>query len=647
MSKTRVFIYGSCVSRDTFEHFDPEQFELVQYVARQSALSATTRPVELMAPPTLESRFQQRMIAGDFGSSLRRMLPEFAEHVDVLLVDLTDERLGVYLLPDGTVLTRSVELIQSGAENHLPQGTRHLAFGTQQHFEYWQGAIRALGESIRGIMPHVGIALLDLPWAEWSESGQPTPDSFGVSAAQANPVFRPYVDAAAQALGAHVVTVDPATVVSGPHHPWGDAPFHYAEHVYLDVVRQLTGIEGRVVWGPGAQPVTGGHRMPSADVPRVMNPAGPQTGSRSAVPAHTANGAGGPGAASKPKSTAVVKATIADGAAGVAAQIERNGALPKYLHLDLLGVVPDGRNLMQAARQDPRARDALNYLTNNGFYIYKVDAGTTRLVQHDELKNLWQAVKSGTYKITPDNNVVYHFSPATNGRTTKLVVVFSPMTDRLETSINRHFFQTYKAIQKHLVPGTGVLRIADLGGVRGAFYLNTTYLPGNSERISRFISEFIAENAIAQENVVLYGPSKGGSGALHQGLLNAWNFVAVDPILNDAHYEQNHDDVHFTSGGIFPETKESVFGRLAQYARGVQYPEWYHPVVVTSHRSPQYEYIGTTLAPIGDHITFLDSDNQKIKTHSDVPGQTIQHQAMALNALLSGFGLPVGVHQVA
>lgn len=261
MSKTRVFIYGSCVSRDTFEHLDPEQFELVEYVARQSALSATTRPVESVAPPTLTSRFQQRMVTGDFQSSLRPLLAQHAADIDVLLIDLTDERLGVYLLPDGTVVTRSVELIESGAEQSLPQGAHYVAFGTQQHYEYWSGAIRALGDSIRQTAPRAAIALLDIPWAEWSESGQQTPDSFGVGAAQANPVFRSYVEVAAQALGAHVISLDAAEVVSGPHHPWGDAPFHYAEKVYLEIVRLLTGAEGRVVWGPGAS------RTMTADLP--------------------------------------------------------------------------------------------------------------------------------------------------------------------------------------------------------------------------------------------------------------------------------------------------------------------------------------------------------------------------------------------
>ncbi|MFD2026050.1 DUF6270 domain-containing protein [Promicromonospora aerolata] len=252
MTSTRVFIYGSCVSRDTFEHLDPSQFELVQYVARQSALSATTRPVSLVAPPGMTSRFQQRMIEGDFGSNLRPLLQKYANETDVLLIDLTDERLGVYLLPDGTVVTRSVELIESGAEQSLPSGTHYVQFGTQQHFEYWSGAIRALGDIIRSTMPHVSVALLDLPWAEWSESGDRTPDSFGVGASQANPVFRPYIEAAVTALNAHVISLGPDQVSSGPHHPWGDAPFHYSENVYLETVRRLTGSEGRVVWGPGA-----------------------------------------------------------------------------------------------------------------------------------------------------------------------------------------------------------------------------------------------------------------------------------------------------------------------------------------------------------------------------------------------------------
>jgi len=271
MTKTRVFIYGSCVSRDTFEHLDPERFELVAYVARQSALSAYTRPVELMPPPTLESRFQQRMISGDFASSLRPQIAAAATDTDLVLIDLVDERLGAYLLPDGSVITRSVELMESGAEQYLPQGAQHLAFGTQQHFEYWPTAIGYIGERLRHYMPQATVALLDVPWAEWSETGEQTPDSFGVSARDANAVFQSYVQLATQALGAQVVSLDPSEVISSPTHPWGDAPFHYAENVYLNVVKRLTGAEGRVIWGAGATRTRTADLNPVRDVAGATN----------------------------------------------------------------------------------------------------------------------------------------------------------------------------------------------------------------------------------------------------------------------------------------------------------------------------------------------------------------------------------------
>ncbi|GAA1731245.1 hypothetical protein GCM10009809_28440 [Isoptericola hypogeus] len=279
MSKTRVFIYGSCVSRDTFEHLDPARFVLDQYVARQSALSAYTRPVTLIDPPTLESPFQQRMVAGDFASSLQVLIPEAAARTDLVLVDLTDERLGAYVLPDGSVVTRSTELIQSGAEQQLPAGSQHLAFGSDQHFQYWSQGIAAVGELIRHHMPQAAVALLDIPWAERSETGASTPDSFGVSAAEANPVLRAYVQVAAQALGAQVVSLQPDEVASSPNHPWGEAPFHYAEDVYLRVVKMLTGTAGRAVWraddGPGAGTSTasGARRSPTRTSTRASHAA--------------------------------------------------------------------------------------------------------------------------------------------------------------------------------------------------------------------------------------------------------------------------------------------------------------------------------------------------------------------------------------
>lgn len=253
MKRNRVFIYGSCVSRDTFEHLEPSEFELIQYVARQSAVSAYTRSVDMVEPPVLRSPFQHRMVAGDYASNLRDLIPEVGPTIDLVLTDLIDERLGVYVLPDGSVITRSLELIESGAEKTLPAGTQHVPFGTSQHVQYWSAGIKTVGQLLRRFMPQAAVVLLDIPWAERSLSGEPTPDSFGVKSSEANQVFPSYIARAAEALDARVISIGPGDAVSSPHHPWGDAPFHYAEAVYIEIARQLTGRPGRLVWGEADQ----------------------------------------------------------------------------------------------------------------------------------------------------------------------------------------------------------------------------------------------------------------------------------------------------------------------------------------------------------------------------------------------------------
>ncbi|WP_418275971.1 DUF6270 domain-containing protein [Isoptericola jiangsuensis] len=247
MTRQRVFIYGSCVSRDTFTRFDPHLFRMIDYVARQSALSAGTPPVTAVEPPVMDSPFQQRMVSGDFASNLQHRLAKQADLTDLVLIDLTDERLGVHLLPDGTVVTRSPELIASGAEQDLPGGTRHLKFGAAEHRERWAACIDVVGDLLRHHLPGVPVALLDVPWAARSESGAAPPDSFGMTADRANPVLRDYADMAARALGADLIRVRPDAVSSSPHHRWGDAPFHYTEAVYLRLVRRISGTAGRPV----------------------------------------------------------------------------------------------------------------------------------------------------------------------------------------------------------------------------------------------------------------------------------------------------------------------------------------------------------------------------------------------------------------
>ncbi|QAY63615.1 hypothetical protein ET495_10540 [Xylanimonas allomyrinae] len=234
-----VFIWGSCVSRDTYSRMTPGTYRLLAYVARQSAISAATPPVTGVAPPRLDSAFQERMVRGDFESNLLPMIKAAATSIDVLLVDLTDERLGVLTVPDGTAITRSNELIASGADRSLREEYAHRTFGSDAHFETWLDAVDAVGRSIRAAAPGLRIVLLDIAWARHFENGEPTPASYGLSAAAGNGLMRRYVDAAAAALRAHVVSLPESAVTADAAHVWGEAPFHYTSATYAKAVTAI------------------------------------------------------------------------------------------------------------------------------------------------------------------------------------------------------------------------------------------------------------------------------------------------------------------------------------------------------------------------------------------------------------------------
>lgn len=325
-----------------------------------------------------------------------------------------------------------------------------------------------------------------------------------------------------------------------------------------------------------------------------------------------------------------------DGPEGFAHEAEKRGALPAFLHVEHGEIAGENLNLMHAARLDSRARGVLDAASKLGYYIYMGRRGETRLIQHERVRGLWQNVTEGQYQMT-DEGIVYRFEPS-EGPLQRLVVVFSSMSaDPFETSINRHFVQSYPSLKKFLPPDTGVLRIGDLGGVKGAFYINTTYLPDNVQTVTDFIENFVQTHEVARERVVLYGPSKGGTGSLFHALHSGWHSVSVDPVTADEIYVKVYNDSHFTTGGIFPQTKEEAFDAVVESARVRADDEQWQRAIITSNHSPQKPYTDAHIAPIATRVSVLDSRNPKITGHPTVAANTMWAQVMVLNNVLMGY----------
>ncbi|MCD4852205.1 DUF6270 domain-containing protein [Arthrobacter sp. AK01] len=228
----RIYVYGSCVSRDSVEFLDMSLHRLLGYTARQSLISAVGDVYPASAQQgTLESRFQIRNLQGDFDGSIFRTLLDVADQADYIFWDLTDERLGVIKVAENTYVTRSVELIQSGLIENLEKAA-WIQFGTEEHYELWQESVRQFAEFTRAHGLQSKLVLFNLPWSMWDDEGTPLKKIWDLFPDEANNVLARYVAVVRQHMDVNYLDIPWAQVAASKTHKWGVAPYHYEDHVY-------------------------------------------------------------------------------------------------------------------------------------------------------------------------------------------------------------------------------------------------------------------------------------------------------------------------------------------------------------------------------------------------------------------------------
>ena len=288
----KVAIFGSCVSRDSVE-FMPEA-EVVTYVARHSVTSLESpHGAEGMDLSELTSAFQERMVTNDLhGSGLERIV-HTASDLDVVLLDLVDERRGFWQFSDGTTMTNSIEVESCGAARAARRGgARLVEFGTDEHFKAWKSGYIKLIDGLKGAGLWEKTILLDIEWAGAVDGAQhPQNDSLaklgrnwrrlqrgsreanrrltrGEGIAEALSSLRnvrpteaeEYADRAvaanadfvryrrfAQSMVKSTVTRASSQVRINRDHKWGPQPFHYRDEDYRSIVQNVRDLVNE--WG--------------------------------------------------------------------------------------------------------------------------------------------------------------------------------------------------------------------------------------------------------------------------------------------------------------------------------------------------------------------------------------------------------------
>lgn len=231
----RVFILGSCVSRDALE-LVPGEFELAAYLARTSIASIGMPRVDDAAVrevvANLPSAFQRRMLANDLDKSTLATIA--ATPHDVLLVDCIDERFPLVRAGE-TFFSYSGELKAGGLSI---EGRETIAPGSDDFVESWVAGFEKLLASVDPLRVVINRAL----WAEHFPDGTPVSSVGWIR--RSNATLRRLYDVVAERWALPGIDYPEALIVGDPQHRWGVAPYHYAQRFYDHTIASLQALVG-------------------------------------------------------------------------------------------------------------------------------------------------------------------------------------------------------------------------------------------------------------------------------------------------------------------------------------------------------------------------------------------------------------------
>lgn len=289
-------------------------------------------------------------------------------------------------------------------------------------------------------------------------------------------------------------------------------------------------------------------------------------------------------------------------------------------------------NFLAVARKNEVAKRLVEELSNNKFFLVAHSNGVSLFVKMIDSATFSVYFKNKNIKIWNDCFYTLEAPQQEIVGEARLLVVFSSIADLpFNASIDRRmFFKNFSTISKYIPKNTYILRIADIGGVLGGFYLNSNADMQFENKIEKLIRKLQLELSISDKYTVLYGGSKGGTGALYHGIKMGLKALVVDPIISDIHYLEKLNDLHFVRN-VFPESKQDKFSRLfdENKTKDLSFVK-----LVTSPNSEQFIYISELILIPRINISSYIFSNPNIKGHTDVGQNTLNFVVSMLNNML-------------
>lgn len=280
--------------------------------------------------------------------------------------------------------------------------------------------------------------------------------------------------------------------------------------------------------------------------------------------------------------------------------------------------------LLSGAGKHPDLVNLLNELAGMDYILYRGTKKSAWFIR----RRLYDSRSLKRFK-----DVFYQLNIPEKKRITnkrnKLVVFFLslPPVDGLISNDpqDRSFTEMFLNIQRSLVKDTFVLRIADLNLVRGSFYANSVNFQDYEQQIQSLIRKIMTENDITVDNVVTYGVSRGGVGALIHGAWLNSRIVAVDPIINDEYYVKYKQDVHYVGQNREVDLTSKIESYLSHStASGL----------ILSNHFIQNNWKYLERLNLQNKLQLIDVKDDTVTEHPTLSRNTVPEQLMYLNIAL-------------
>ncbi|UQW81257.1 accessory Sec system protein Asp2 [Staphylococcus edaphicus] len=211
-------------------------------------------------------------------------------------------------------------------------------------------------------------------------------------------------------------------------------------------------------------------------------------------------------------------------------------------------VLNTSENIIELARKNTDIYNLYKILLLNDYILYYHNDGTSKLYKRSYIKELWKRKDLHQY-----NNNFYTLDAPKDKKLNsadeniKLLVIFTcmPPMDVYDNYLmtNRMFPKFFDGIERSIVKNVYIMRIMDLNCSHGSHYINTVNNPNFENDIIGSIKSVQSKLNIKNDDVVLYGASKGGTGSLYYASKLDYKCLAVDPIISLEEY--NLKDEHF------------------------------------------------------------------------------------------------------